>query len=176
MFSFISGSSFVFISVLHVPPKYFGLCFSFFVLGFMSGAYLGGRLTKSWKANKIILVGIILSLAAGVSLIVASFAGGSIIFLLLPLYPYMLGMGLITPLANASAIAPYPQSAGAAGGLMNFVSILFAAATGALLGHTPLTSAAPMAAFMTGSTILVALFYYAFIREKSPDRHSFAAK
>ena len=170
MFSFISGSSFVFIQVLHVEPRFFGFYFSLFVLGFISGASLGGRLTKRWISKDIIFAGSLLSLAAGSFLIIAAYFELSLLWQVLPLYPYMVGMGLIGPSAQAASVAPHPQAAGAAGGLLNFLTIICASLTGALLAQIPLYSAFPMYVFMTVGAFLVLVVY--LFMNKNQNRYS----
>lgn len=166
MFSFISGSSFVFISVLKIPPHFFGLCFGMFVLGFMSGAFLGGRLAKRMIPEKVIFLGACISLSAGSILVAAAWLDWGLIGLVLPLYPYMVGMGMLAPSAQGAGIAPHPENAGAAAGLLNFMTILMASITGALLGQIPITSALPMNFFMASAAFLSLMAYMFMIRAR----------
>ena len=52
LFSFISGSPFVLIEVLGLPPDRFGFAFLVAVVGFMGGSYLSGRLVSLYSRGR----------------------------------------------------------------------------------------------------------------------------
>ncbi len=70
IFCFISGSSFVFINVLDVPPKYFGFCFGVFVIGYIIGATSGGKLAKRFSPPEMVGIGSIIALLSALGLVV----------------------------------------------------------------------------------------------------------
>lgn len=165
MFSFISGSAFVFITVRGVPPRFFGFCFGIFVLGFMSGASLSAKLGRRFGSEKILFWGGMLALFAGMTLSLAAFFDAPLLFLILPLYPYMLGLGMVTPSVQALAIGPHPEVAGAAGGLLNFITLASASLVGAILGHIPIQNALPMNIFMMLSAFFILVAFTALVRK-----------
>ncbi len=159
LFSFISGSSFVIIEVLGVSPEFFGFSFLVFVLGFMAGAFTSGKLNRRLGGDRLILLGTSLSAASG--LVGAALAFGGVLELwaiLVPVFPFMLGMGLILPNAFAGAIGPFPRMAGAASALLGFIQMSTAACIGALVGQLTSGTAEPMwgAMFVTAALALAA--------------------
>jgi DHA1 family bicyclomycin/chloramphenicol resistance-like MFS transporter len=151
IFCFISGSSFVFIDVLGVEPKYFGFCFGVFVIGYIMGATSGGRLARRFTPYQLVLSGSILAVASALLLVVINlFARASVGAVLLPLLPYMIGVGMALPAAQAGAVGPFPRSGGAASALLGFVQMAVAAAIGAVLGLIGSPSPLPM-------TLMIAL-------------------
>ena len=58
---------------------------------------------------------------------------------------YMIGMGMTLAQAQAGALLPYPDRAGAASSLLGFVTQTSSAVVGAILGHTLGLSAWPLA-------------------------------
>ena len=151
IFCFISGSSFVFINVLGVPPKYFGFCFGVFVIGYIIGATSGGKLSKRVMPAQLVGIGSLIALLSAVGLVVVNLiAAASVWTVLAPLLPYMIGVGMTMPAAQAGAIGPFPRSAGAASALLGFVQMGVAAGVGAVLGFIGSPSPLPM-------TLMIAL-------------------
>jgi DHA1 family bicyclomycin/chloramphenicol resistance-like MFS transporter len=151
IFCFISGSSFVFINVLGVPPKYFGFCFGVFVIGYIIGATSGGKLSKRMTPPQLVGLGSLIALLSAVALVVVNLiATASVWTVLAPLLPYMIGVGMTMPAAQAGAIGPFPRSAGAASALLGFVQMGVAAGVGAILGVIGSPSPLPM-------TLMIAL-------------------
>jgi DHA1 family bicyclomycin/chloramphenicol resistance-like MFS transporter len=58
---------------------------------------------------------------------------------------YLIGMGMTLAQAQAGALLPYPDRAGAASSLLGFVTQTSSAVVGAILGHTLGVSAWPLA-------------------------------
>jgi DHA1 family bicyclomycin/chloramphenicol resistance-like MFS transporter len=151
IFCFISGSSFVFINVLGVPPKYFGFCFGVFVIGYIIGATSGGKLSKRMMPAQLVGLGSFIALLSAVALVAVNLiATASVWTVLAPLLPYMIGVGMTMPAAQAGAIGPFPRSAGAASALLGFVQMGVAAGVGAILGFIGSPSPLPM-------TLMIAL-------------------
>ena len=67
-FAFITNSSFVLIEILGVSADQFGYCFGFVAFGFMSGAFLSGRLNRHYPARSVIHAGTLVSASAGLLL------------------------------------------------------------------------------------------------------------
>jgi DHA1 family bicyclomycin/chloramphenicol resistance-like MFS transporter len=57
-------------------------------------------------------------------------------------------MGMALPLAQAGALLPFPDRAGAASSLLGFVTQILSAIVGAIIGHMLTTSAWPLAIAM----------------------------
>jgi DHA1 family bicyclomycin/chloramphenicol resistance-like MFS transporter len=121
-FAFIANSSFVLIEVLKVTPDVYGYCFGFVAFGFMSGAFISGRLVKYFERRQLIRAGTMVSATAGVLLGLQAWTGT---YQVLPIigcmYLYALGGGLLSPMATAEALIPYPEKAGLASSVMGFI-------------------------------------------------------
>jgi len=61
---------------------------------------------------------------------------------------YMIGMGMTLAQAQAGALLPFPDRAGAASSLLGFATQTLSAAVGAILGHTLGSTAWPLAIAM----------------------------
>jgi DHA1 family bicyclomycin/chloramphenicol resistance-like MFS transporter len=147
IFCFISGSSFVFVDIIGLPPERYGLCFAAIVLGYIAGTLAGGRLTRRFGIERMVSTGGLISALGGIALIVSVMAfGATIAGILAPTIVYMIGTGLVMPNAMAGAIGPFPRIAGTAAALLGFVQMGLAALGGALIGHLANGTAIPMAA------------------------------
>ena len=128
VFSFISASSFVLIDVLQVPAGWFGACFAFAVLGFLPGTLVCRRALSRLGLRRSLALGCAcsaVSALAGAALALAGVRHPAAI--LLPAFGFLFAHGIVFPCAQAGAIAPFPERAGAAAGL--FGALLMAVAT-----------------------------------------------
>ena len=57
IFCFISGSSFVLVDLVGVTPDLYGFCFGAIVIGYIIGSMTGGRLSKRFPPDRMVMVG-----------------------------------------------------------------------------------------------------------------------
>lgn len=157
IFSFISGSSFVLIKVLQVPTEWFGYCFAFGVSGYMSGTILCRRLLHTLGAHRAFRIGSALSLVTGVAFLAAVAAGIAHWSLMLAAMFLTMGAhGINFPIAQSGAVAPFPQQAGTAAGLMGALYMSIAFAVGTVVGATHNGTLYPLA--LIAATIGMLIF------------------
>lgn len=135
LFAFISGSSFVFIEVLGISPKNFGLYFAISPAGYMVGGLLAARLASTRGVNRSIAVGVLIAILAGglmTALALAGFATPGAI--MIPMFLYMIATGIIIPNATVGAIGPFPHMAATASALLGFSQMGSAALVGYAVG------------------------------------------
>jgi DHA1 family bicyclomycin/chloramphenicol resistance-like MFS transporter len=164
IFCFISGSSFVFVDIIGLPPQRYGLCFAAVVLGYIAGTLAGGRLTRRFGIERLVKIGGLISAIGGIGLIasVAAF-GATVPGILAPAMVYMAGTGLVMPNAMAGAIGPFPRIAGTAAALLGFTQMGLAAIGGVVIGHLANGTAIPMAAGIALVSVLQPVIYRMFI-------------
>ncbi|MEO8298175.1 MAG: multidrug effflux MFS transporter [Burkholderiales bacterium] len=137
VFVFLSGSSFVYIGVLHTPVWVYGL-----ILGQVAGCYVAGTaLCRFWLARHGV-AGTVrragwLTLTGGLSMMLFAALGLPGIWpLLLPQCLYSMGHGIHQPCGQTFAIGPFPREAGTAAALAGFLQASCGFAAGLLIGHT----------------------------------------
>jgi len=146
LFSFISGSSFVFIKTLGLTADQFGLCFAIVVGGYMIGTQLGGRLVSALGIVRIVGFGTLTCAVAGLSMMIMAMVPiNHVAAILGPMVFYMIGMGLTYPTALAGLIGPFPKMAGAASSLAGFGQNVFASLVGLVVAHSFNMTQIPMA-------------------------------
>jgi len=160
IFSFISGSSFIFVDILGLRPELYGLCFGAIVLGYIAGALSSGRLSRRLGIERLLGSGGLFSAAGGLLLATSvALEGATLTGILLPTIIYMFGTGLVLPNAMAGAVGPFPRIAGTASALLGFVQMGLAAAIGAAIGHLADGTARPMAAGIALCGLLQPVIY-----------------
>ena len=136
LFSFISGSPFVFIEHFGMSPQQMGLAFGLNVTGFMLGSTLSARLSRRIGPSRLIRQGVWLGAACGIALAVLALVGPQhVAAVMVPMWGVTAAIGLILPNATALGLAGYPKMAGAAASLMGFVQMGLGAGAGMLVGH-----------------------------------------
>jgi DHA1 family bicyclomycin/chloramphenicol resistance-like MFS transporter len=157
IFAFISGSSFVLIEVLGVATEIYGFCFAFGVVGYLLGTIACRRLLTLRGLPGTLTIGTALSLAAGLlfaALALAGIAHWSVVVGCL--FLTMFAHGINFPCAQTGAVAPFPREAGAAAGLLGFLTMVAGFATGSWVGISHDGTLVPLA--LTSATIGLLLF------------------
>lgn len=148
-FAYISASPFAYITYYGVAPERYGLLFGTGVGGIMLANMLNARLVVRYGAQRLMRIGTGLTALAGLAIVAAGASGaGGLWGLVLPMFFYTAASGFIVANAMASALAPYPQQAGAVSALVGAIQW-----AGAILGSTLVASLAdgtprPMAALV----------------------------
>jgi DHA1 family bicyclomycin/chloramphenicol resistance-like MFS transporter len=146
IFAFVTNSAFVLIKGQHMAPAAYSLVFAGVMLGQISGAWASGRLVMRLGIARLLETGSQLVVVAGALGAALAWAGVSHwLAVLLPFMLYTGGMALITPNATASALTPFPRTAGAASSLIGALQFAAGAAVSALLGSLFDGTARPMA-------------------------------
>ncbi|MGO2136255.1 Bcr/CflA family multidrug efflux MFS transporter [Marinobacter sp.] len=136
LFAFLSGSSFVLIDFLEVPPQKFGLYFAGIVIGYVTGNLAAIRLGSRLVPDQILVRGLFIAVAAGGLMAALALAGVfSVWAVILPQALFMAGTGMVMPQTMAGAMANFPRMAGSASALFGFAQMAVAACAGMLVGH-----------------------------------------
>lgn len=165
MFVWLSGSMLVIVDGYGIPAEIGGLFFAFGSAGFMLGAGAAGRLGTRLGAPVLIVLGSLTGIiAAAVILALALFEIRNGLAVALPALVWMFGHGLHYPQSMAAAVAPFPQTAGAASSLIGFYQTCAGAIAAFIMGAIHDGSAVPLGALMLVLSILALLAYAPFHR------------
>ena len=157
-FAFISGSSFVLIEVLRVPPDVYGLCFGLVAFGLMTGSFLAARLTPRAGIDRLIAAGTSLGAVAGCLMAALAWGGVRTVPAVIgPMYAFAIGVGIVLPTAVAGAIGPFPRTAGLASAVLGFLQLTAAAAYGIAVGRLYDGTPVPMAVAIAAAGLAAAV-------------------
>jgi DHA1 family bicyclomycin/chloramphenicol resistance-like MFS transporter len=146
LFAWISTAAFILQDIYGLSAFAFGITFASASSGYLLGTITGARVVTKWGSGRTMGVGALGMAAGGL---------GAVLVLMLGVYEapglilsvglYMAGMGMVWPQAQAGALLPFPDRAGAASSLLGFLTQTNSALVGAVLGHILGTSAWPFA-------------------------------
>lgn len=160
LFAFISGSSFVFITVLGLPPHLFGLCFAAAVAGYIAGTIFSARTVTRLGIERMVLAGAAICALGGLAMAGPALAGIETVWsVLAPMILFTIGVGLVMPNSIAGAIGPFPTMTGAASALMGFTQMALAAAVGIGVAAAFDGTARPMAVALALSGVAALAAY-----------------
>jgi len=146
LFSWISTAAFVLQDIYGLSPLGFGVAFAIGSAGYLVGTTIAARVVTRWGIDRTIGVGCLGMACGGIVMMIAVTLGVSLpTSLVLAMAIYLAGMGLVLPQAQAGALLPFPQRAGAASSLMGVVQQTSSAILGAFLGHILGATALPLA-------------------------------
>jgi MFS transporter, DHA1 family, multidrug resistance protein len=171
LFCFLSGSSFILINLMKLTPLQYSMGFSGVTLGYMVGTQLAKHNLPRLGIAKTAKRATLFHLFGGFSLLALSLLAGQFPLLLhplavlLPMFVYLIGHGMLQPCCQTGAVAPFPKNAGAASALLGFLMNVMAAFIGFLVAQAFDGSTLPMAIGVAVCASLAALFAHRFITE-----------
>jgi MFS transporter, DHA1 family, multidrug resistance protein len=135
LFTFLAGSSFVFIKVLGLTRTEYGLVMFSMSFVYIFGTLMCRRLLPRFGVRRSVAIAGMLTLSGGTLVGGLALAGvHSVAAILIPFYLVMLGHGVHQPCSQSGAVGPFPQAAGAASALNGFLMMVVAFAMGGWLG------------------------------------------
>ncbi|WP_248961430.1 multidrug effflux MFS transporter [Sphaerisporangium perillae] len=171
MFAYISGSPFVLQEVYGVTPSGFSVIFATNALGLTVMAQLGGRFAGRFSAARLVLIGLLLSLAGATALVAGVLAGLGLAVVVASLFTLMCGAGLSLPGSAALALSGQrPQVAGSASALLGLLQFALGAVAAPLVGLAGTGTALPMALVMAGLTAVALVTFLVLAHSRqAPD-------
>ena len=153
LFSFLSGSPFVFIERYGVEPRAFGLIFGAQVMFLTAGSLANARFVPRMGADRMLRAAVIVPAIVGPTVLVMGLVeartGAIGLWPFLPLFVLQIASNsFIGANAIAMALQRYPHMAGTASSLMGVMQFGIAALFGALVGQAFDGTIVPMTAAM----------------------------
>jgi DHA1 family bicyclomycin/chloramphenicol resistance-like MFS transporter len=145
--AWVSNSAFTLVRGLGVSILAYSLMFAGVMLGQILGAWFSARLVMRLGIARLLRIGVRVMLAGGV--LAAALAWGGQDHWLAVVIPYavfLFGTALVVPNATASALTPFPATAGAASSLVGAIGFTAGALVSTLLAAAFDGTARPMTA------------------------------
>ncbi len=157
-FTFLASAPYLLSEVLHEPPSTYGLMILMPMDADIVGNAAVSRLSVAVGSARLLVFGLVLSLASGVMLALWCLVALSPWALFVPMALSSVGNGLSQPPALAAGLSVYPRIAGAASGLLRFPQMMIAALGTFLIGRLTQDSPVSMVAVVTASLALALAF------------------
>jgi DHA1 family bicyclomycin/chloramphenicol resistance-like MFS transporter len=150
--AWVSNSAFTLVSGLGIGVGAYSVMFAAVMLGQITGAWASHRLVRRLGIARLLRTGAALMLAGGASAAGLAWIGvAHWAAVIVPFFFFLFGTALIVPNATASALSPFPASAGSASSLIGAIGFTAGALISSLLGAAfdgtarPMTSVAALA-------------------------------
>lgn len=135
LFTFLAGSSFVYIDMLGVSPGAYGLLMATGSAAYLAGTFVCRRWIVKLGVVRAVQRGALFTLAAGALIVAFALAGWhTVAAVLLPQWLFAFGHGIHQPCGQSGAVGPFPRAAGSASALAGFVLAIVAFLDGRWLG------------------------------------------
>jgi DHA1 family bicyclomycin/chloramphenicol resistance-like MFS transporter len=156
LFSYVSGSSFVFQRQFGLDEQQFGLLFGAGAFWLIAATQLNPLVLRRWTSAQVLVAGIVTGAVAGAVLLALALTGtGGLTGVVVPLWAVLFSGGLALPNAPALALTRHGESAGAAAALLGAVQFGVGASVAPLVGVLG-NDAAAMGTVVVGA-LLVAI-------------------
>ena len=136
LFGWISTGAFILQDIYGLSALAFGLTFALASGGYLVGTIISARFVMRWGTGRTMGIGAFFMAAGGIgALLIMTIGMHEAVGLVVSVSLYMFGMGMVWPQAQAGALMPFPDRAGAAASLLGFLTQTNSAVVGAILGH-----------------------------------------
>ncbi|MDO4682430.1 MAG: Bcr/CflA family efflux MFS transporter [Lautropia sp.] len=168
LFTFLATSSFVFIELLGASRLVYGLMMFSMAFAYLLGTYLCRALLRRFSLSNTVALGGVFSVVGGSLIGGLSLAGiESVAAILLPVWVFMLGHGILQPCGQAGAVGPFPEAAGAASALSGCLMMVLAFGMGQWLGWRADGTALPMTMGIWFWGVMTALVAWGLVRPQA---------
>lgn len=155
LFVYITSSPILFMSLFKVKEETYGWIFAFLSAGFIGASQVNTLMLKRYKSEQLIYAAIIGQVITVLVFLIGSINGWfglaeTVGFLFL----FLCCLGVANPNAAALSLAPFSKNAGSASALMGALQMGLGALASACVGFFEQTSAVPMVAIMTGTSVI----------------------
>jgi DHA1 family bicyclomycin/chloramphenicol resistance-like MFS transporter len=173
LFSYVSGSSFVYQEEFGLDEQQFGLLFGAGAFWLIAATQLNPVLLRRFSPSQVLVAGTVAGAAAGTVLLVLSATGtGGLFAVAIPLWAVLFACGLALPNAPALALSRHGEAAGTAAALLGAVQFGVGAAVSPLVGLLG-NDAVAMGAVIVASLLLAVVVLVVVVRPwelADPDR------
>jgi len=158
LYAFLAVAPFLLVDRLGRSSQEVGFDCLIVVFGMVGGAVLASRLAARVPIRKAARSGNLLCIGAALSLLLVDRTGMlGVVSLIVPLFAYAVGVGLLSPNAVAGLMNVDPHAAGSASSLYGFTQMTFGALFTVAASAWPATSATPVALALLAAGLIAAL-------------------
>ena len=166
MFTYITGSSFVFVEYYGLSATHYSWIFGMNAAGIIAASQLNGFLLAKLKAATIIKTVFIYALVVSFSLFALGLVDPPMLLLCLGLFIYLPIIGIIGPNASALALSNQKKLAGSASALLGTIQFTVSGSMSALVSVFHDGTVRPMCTIIFISSLMAFLTHY-FLKPRS---------
>ena len=164
LFSYVSGSSFVFQEFYGLDEQQFGLVFGLNAAGLIAATQVNPFLLRRFSPQQVLSGALVVGTVATAALVTAAVAQAPLWVLLIPLFATVASCGLSFPNSPALALSRHGESAGTAAALMGSMQFGMSGVITPVEGLLGGEGAVPMTALMATLMVLAVLALVVLVR------------
>jgi DHA1 family bicyclomycin/chloramphenicol resistance-like MFS transporter len=154
LFTYVAASPILFMDILKVDAKTYGLIFAFMSLSFISASQLNSFLLRWFSSEQMIFGALITQSVIAITFLITSMNHILGLYETIGMLFLFLGcLGVSNPNTAGLTLAPFAKNAGSASALMGAIQLGFGALASFAVGVFVKDSIVPMTVIMTVSTI-----------------------
>ncbi len=153
---------------LRTLPQAYAAAFGLNSAGFMTAGFVAGRAAERWSVPGTLAVGIVVTGAGALGLLITGFIGAPLPVVIVSLLALASGVAISSPPATTLALADWPRMAGTASSLLGMVRFGFGAISAPLVGVAGADTVLPLGAVTTVCVVLAATAYAGLVRTERP--------
>ncbi|SFH20777.1 multidrug effflux MFS transporter [Pontibacter chinhatensis] len=154
-FAYIAGSADVFMNIYKVSEQEYGWIFAFLAFAMIGSTQLNHFILNRFKSEQVINFTLFYQTAVGILLVVGTYYGWfSIISLIVLLFVFLTGQGLLNPNATALSLAPFSKNTGSAAALLGSFRMAMGGLMSAAVSVMHTGTALPMVSVMAGCSVI----------------------
>ncbi|WKA56646.1 Bcr/CflA family efflux MFS transporter [Planococcus shixiaomingii] len=164
-FAYVAGTPFVYQGIYGVSPQVFSVLFGINGLAIILGSYLIGKFGGIIPEKRLLQIAVI---TAGVStfvLLIATIVEGPLATIVIPIFIYMITIGMTLTSSFTLALREQGHRAGSASAVIGMLPMLIGAAVSPLVGIDE-TTAVPMGAILFITSLIGLLAFYGVSEKK----------
>jgi len=165
LFTYISGSSFVFEHLHGVSAGTYSLIFAVNAVGMLGAGALFARLSQRMRQNAVLTLGVLLAaVGAAAQVLVVELAGETFAGTWITLFVILFGIGLVIPSTMSLGQTLGRAAPGAASAVLGGLQFTLGALASPLVGLFGETSSLPMAVLMLIALVLAVVVLFGLVR------------
>lgn len=173
IFSYVSGTPFVYQEIYGVSPQAFSFLFGFNGLGILLGTHLVGRYAGVIPESAFLRTGLYIAGTGATFLLIMTILKGPLISIVIPMFLFVSSIGMIGTTSFALAMETQGERAGSASALLGLLPFILGALAAPLVGIAGKT-AVPMGVvmFMSSMIAICSFHFLANAKQKSVSSRS----
>ncbi|WP_121612842.1 Bcr/CflA family efflux MFS transporter [Mesobacillus foraminis] len=163
-FAYVSGTPFVYQGIYGVSPQVFSILFGINGLAIITGSFIIGRFSAIINERKLLRFAIIIALCANTVLFTMTLVEGPLFGLVIPIFIYMMTIGMILTSSFTLAMENQGHRAGSASALLGVLPLVLGSIVSPLVGLNE-TTAVPMGAILFSTSLIGSISFFKLTKQ-----------
>ncbi|TWT25973.1 Bcr/CflA family efflux MFS transporter [Planomicrobium sp. CPCC 101110] len=165
-FAYVSGTPFVYQGIYGVSPQVFSVLFGINGLAIILGSYLIGRFAGIVPEKRLLQIAVTTAGIATAVLLVATITEGPLATIVIPIFVYMITIGMTLTCSFTLALREQGHRAGSASAVIGMLPMMIGAAVSPLVGIDE-TTAVPMGAILFVTSLMGLITFHTMAEKKA---------